>query len=134
MWEFIRKAGEGHVYYCDTDGLIVDEEGLKRLHREIAPGVPGKLRLKKEIKSFTAYGAKDYEMDGERHTKGVPKEAREIRYGTWQYRTFVTGKQALRYGVISGVLETVTQRRRLSPYRKGKVEGDGWVTPHELEE
>ena len=129
LWELIKKAGKGHVFYCDTDSLIVDEEGLKNLRDEIAPGVPGKLRVEREAKEVVIYGPKDYEVDGESVMKGIPRWAIEVERGRWRFLAFERAKTRLRRGIGEGVPEVQRERKRRGTYEKGQVRDEGWVDP-----
>ena len=134
LWELIRKAGRDHVYYCDTDGLIVDEEGLQRLQDEISPGTPGKLRVKKEIQHATIYGLKHYELDGEEHIGGVPLSAHRVAPGVYTYDMWIRTRSRLRDGELEGIPQVTRVVRLSSSYPKGVVGKDGWITPHHLGE
>jgi hypothetical protein len=129
LYNLIKRAGEGHVFYCDTDSLMVDEEGLKRLQDEVQPGVPGKLKVEKEAKEVVIYGPKDYELDGTSVVKGVPRWALEVESGRWRFLSFERAKTRLRKGVLEGIPEVQRERTRRGRYEKGQVHDDGRVTP-----
>lgn len=58
-------AGSGNVLWCDTDGMIVTDDGLSALQTagEIHNGTPGKLRYVEEVRSFSGRTPKHYRTE-----------------------------------------------------------------------
>ena len=134
LWELIQKAGRDHVYYCDTDGFICDGEALERLRAEIAPGIPGRMKVKGEYSTAEIHGLKHYTLDGVEHIGGIPSSALRIAPGTYTYDMWVRTRSRLRDGTLNGVPQLTRVVRLSSPYPKGVVGEDGWITPHHLGE
>lgn len=74
LWQIIKRAGLQNVVQCDTDGLYVNEEGLKHLQGvpDLFGGEWGQLRLVSSHDSFRAWGPKHYVCDGEWTMAGLP--------------------------------------------------------------
>jgi hypothetical protein len=60
--DLIDLAGKANVYYCDTDGLIVSQDGLRRLMEqfEVAVNTPGKLQVRESGDDVEIFGIKNY--------------------------------------------------------------------------
>lgn len=80
LWRAMECAGFEHVAYVDTDGLVVDEVGAKRLH---AAGVEG-LRLKASYKTIEVLGPRQCVFGGELRMSGVPRRAKRVGPQTWE--------------------------------------------------
>ncbi|GAG98889.1 unnamed protein product, partial [marine sediment metagenome] len=59
LWELIKRAGRGHVFYCDTDSVYVDQVGFEQLQPLIIEGKLGALGIKRTGNSLIIKGAKD---------------------------------------------------------------------------
>jgi hypothetical protein len=68
---YIEIAGREHVFYCDTDSLIVDSTGYERLKKVIDPSRLGMLKLEGMSDTVTVYGRKDYKFGEDVKRKGV---------------------------------------------------------------
>ena len=97
LWNMIEKAGLEHIYYCDTDSLILDRFGYSKLKPFIHNGVLGDLELKKVSDYCEIFGLKDYKFGKETRHKGVPKAAIEIEKNKFQFMQWSTINQTLRY-------------------------------------
>jgi hypothetical protein len=78
LWEVIKRAGRGHVYYCDTDSVIVDECGRAALDSLIDPGRLGYLKVEDESDRLSIWAAKDYQLGDHKAQKGVSRDAQVI--------------------------------------------------------
>ena len=129
LWELIRLAGVEHVYYVDTDSLLVDRDGLARLASRIDPNTMGLLSIKGEYDDIEIWGSKDYRFGSKERHKGVRRDAIWLDDHTIQQTKWA----GLRGLVSSGVVDkpiTKTIRKRLSrTYDKGIINPDGRVSP-----
>lgn len=71
LWGYVELAGYDNVYYTDTDSLIVNSEGYRRLLPHVSPTELGKLKLEKEANSLTLFARKDYMLGDKIVCKGV---------------------------------------------------------------
>lgn len=132
LWRLITLAGIEHVYYCDTDSLLVDDVGLRNLEYDIHPELMGKLSLKGQWPEVEIYGAKDYRFGQLQKTKGVRRDA------IWldDHNVSQTKWSGLRGIVSSGIVDrpiTKTIKKHLArTYDKGTVLSDGSVLPLEM--
>jgi hypothetical protein len=129
LWDLIETAGQGSVFYVDTDSLFVSHKGLARLQGSIDETRLGALKYESRHEWLRVFGAKDYATPDKRVTKGVKASA------TWLSSNVVSQEQwASLPGLLSsGQLGAPTTRRvekRLARiYEKGVVEPGGRVSP-----
>lgn len=132
LWEYMELVGFENLYYTDTDSLIVNEEGYKRLQSYIDPLKLGYLKLEDRSDHLTINGCKDYKFGDKRVLKGVPKSAVEVAPNTWKYEQFEGLGQWQRRGMDNKpLIFTVTKVKR-TPYDKGIREADGRITPYNI--
>jgi DNA polymerase type B, organellar and viral len=129
LYSYMEKAGLENCFYCDTDSLIVNEEGYQRLQEYIDPTKLGYLKLEKQSEEVTIYGCKDYEFGHEIKTKGVPRKATLLEQGRWSYLQFQGFISWLNDGAMGKPYATTRIKRRVSKYSKGVVSDNGKVTP-----
>ena len=97
LWKMIERAGLEHVYYIDTDSLILDRYGYAKLKPYVHNGVLGELELEKESDYCEIFGLKDYKFGKDTRHKGVPNIAKEIEKNKFQFLAWSTINQTLRY-------------------------------------
>lgn len=134
LWRLICHAGRSHVYYCDTDSLLVDEVGYGRLAGFIHATRLGALKLESKPRHVVLYGAKDYVIGARRKIKGVRASARwldplTVSQERWRgLRGQVQDGQA-DMPTTSTVVKTLTRH-----YTKGRTGATGRVYPLVLTE
>lgn len=129
LWRLMQKAGKGNYYYCDTDSLIVNSAGLKRLHSELSDTELGKLKVVETSAKLTIHGLKDYVTDSKTVTKGIRKNAEKISDGIYTQDKWPSIQGLLRGG-RGGPYTVEKQVKHLSrSYEKGTVLPDGTVIP-----
>jgi hypothetical protein len=132
MWSLIEMAGRDHVFYIDTDGLIVDRIGYERLAGMIDPGKLGYLKLEGVATDVEIRASKDYKFGGKNTVKGAKKsavwEGDEV-YSQWHFTTL---KYAFRAHKLEGVTLHRVRRELRREITHGKVGADGWIIPPRL--
>ena len=91
LWELVQLAGEDHVYYIDTDSLLVDQVGYDALAHLIDPDALGALKLEGVFDAAEINAPKDYALDGarpERKIKGVRSTAEVLGDNVFLQETF----------------------------------------------
>ena len=132
LWSYVTRAGREHVFYVDTDSLIVDDEGRRRLEPFIDPAALGKLKVEGETDSFAVEGLKVYRFGSEQKMRGIRRDAERLedgRYRQWHWASFKVQVKLGEEGYVR--LQQVTKRVS-GPYEKGMVGPDGWVRPLRL--
>jgi len=134
LWQLIMKAGRGHVLYCDTDSLIVDERGLTNLAEEMHPTRLGALKIEEQDRSLFVGAPKFYKLGTDWKRKGVSEKARVIDATTFEQDKFPSFRTQGRWPKGRPyTTETIVKHFNLRIH-DGHVTSDGWVNPLQAEE
>ncbi len=134
LWDIIESIGTDKVYYCDTDSVAIDTDTVEKVQFPIGQGAIGSLSIDKVCDTLRIYGAKDYSVDGDRRTKGVPKKAVEIRAHTYEYEQFMGSLSHLRRGETRDFITNKVTKVVTPHYDKGVILPGGQIVPHLLGE
>lgn len=134
LWSIISGLGSSKVLYCDTDSICIRESDLHLVKYPINPLALGSLSIDKRAKEFTIYGPKDYDIDGVRRTKGVPKSATKIAPNTFAYEQFLRSASHERLHETESFITEHRAKTISAVYDKGKVSRLGIVTPLHFED
>ena len=130
LWSIMQKAGWGNYYYCDTDSLIVNKEGLWNLAQMTSNTALGGLKVETSGLSVILRGLKDYSFGDKCVIKGVRKNALKISDGVYTQEKWPSFRGLLRSGKPEDyVVETVTKHLTRN-YTKGDVTLSGVVQPY----
>ena len=132
LWKLITTAGRSNVLYVDTDSLIVNECGYRRLRKEIHPSKLGALKLEYMTRSLTLNAPKDYKTDTECKVKGITSKARKLSANVFEYWQWEGIQGALSAGHHAAVFLTKTRKTLARQYSKGQVSASGEVSPLRL--
>lgn len=129
LWGLMNRVGRGNYFYCDTDSLIINEFGLKRLARLISQAGLGGLKIEESCDHVMIRGLKDYATASKVVTKGIRKNAVQIADGVYQQELWPGFRGLLRSG-HSDVYAVKTVTKHLTrEYLKGTVTPDGSIVP-----
>lgn len=131
---YINRAGQGHVYYVDTDSLLVDRAGLARLSPALSDSALGRLKTEGSAARVTIRCPKDYDFGEKKRLKGISKAARKNRDGSYTDIHWPKLIGLLGRGITEGYHTTVVRKRLTRTYDKGIVTASGAVEPFRLEE
>jgi len=129
LWTLIRLAGKGHIFYCDTDSLVVTVLGRRRLRAYLDEGKLGMLKCEYKTKRVVIRAPKDYATDTEDKHKGVKADAVEIRPGVYRQMQWQTLHGAIMAGHPDEVHLRPVVKILARQYRKGIVHSSGSVSP-----
>lgn len=132
LWKLIERSGLENVLYTDTDSIITNYGGYSSLIPYLSSDELGALKLEGKSQILTIRGCKDYRFGEETHIKGVPKSARELEPGLWEYEQFRGAKTWLKQGLPSGVEVYTKLKSRRGIYDKGEILSSGRVTAWRL--
>ncbi len=104
LWRVLVAAGRENVAYCDTDAVIVNPEGARRLEAAQVPG----LRVKGQWGSVEILGPRQLVLNGKLRAAGVP--ARAVRNGAYGWRGEVW--RSLPASIGAGEIDRVVVRDR----------------------
>lgn len=122
-------AGFSSVWYCDTDSLFVDDQGLGLLERFIDPDRLGALKLETSAASLTIRGLKDYEIGTKVKLKGIRRGATRLADGAYRQVQFRGIAGALRAGEPGVARVGQIVKKPTGKYLKGLVDAGGVVRP-----
>lgn len=132
LWNYAILAGLDHVYYADTDSLIVDETGYHNLKPHVDPAKLGELKLESCTQCLEIIARKSYVFGQDRTIKGIKKNARQDDDGRWHQTQFTSLKWAFGTGDLDDVITyDVTKEEHATLYH-GTVDPDGNIKPASL--
>ena len=129
LWSLMQKAGNGNYFYCDTDSLIVNTKGLKRLKQEMSETELGKLKVVEVTNKLIVHGLKDYETDSKTVTKGIRKTAEKLTDDSFAQDKWPSIQGMLRSGRVDKYIVERQVKHLARTYQKGTVLPDGSVVP-----
>lgn len=132
LWRLIVKAGENNVYYCDTDSLIVNEDGHNRLSASLNETKLGMLKLEEKTDTLIIRNCKDYTFGSKVKLKGVSKRAKKLDDDVYKQNHTVHLLGALREGTLDKCITRDVVKHISTTYQKGTVLTDGEVRPFRL--
>lgn len=104
LWRLLQIARPKNVFYYDTDGIMVNEDGydLLAFAKEVQPGEIGKLRIREVSDDVEIFGLKHYRFGKRYCCAGVPLESMVVKpdrvefeqhtpfvYSLWQKKGFI---------------------------------------------
>jgi hypothetical protein len=135
--DLIRLCGRDNLYYCDTDSMIVNENGFKRLKTLIDPVKLGFLKLEETSVESEFIRPKFYSFNGVSKCKGVKKGASIISDSAdemvIEQKQFMRFKTALKEREVARQIVKSIRKRISKSYDKGLVMG-GRVVPFSIDE
>lgn len=132
LWGFIEQAGRDNVYYCDTDSLFVNRQGMENLAGWLDDNQLGYLKLEKTLHNLIIYGPKDYiSIETERH-KGVPKTAKRLDDNTWEYTSWPKISTMIKHNSLDKYFNMETRKTLKRHYLKGWVLDTGHTVPFQI--
>jgi len=134
LWGFVCQAGQTHVYYIDTDSLIVDQVGYDRLHDDVDPDRLGALKLEGTASSMDVWAAKDYRFGDEEHHKGISSNAVALAANLWQQQEWPGLTMAWSKGETDYVYTHTVTKLLARQVFTGMLQPDGQVWPYVVDE
>ncbi len=132
LWYIMEKAGMKNCYYMDTDSIIVNRRGYKRLQDDLDADILGMIKVEEVTESMEIRGAKNYTFAGVDKIKGVKTSARKIGDKTYEYTRFPTPYAELRNRLPEDYRIETVSKTLSGRYDKGIVTESGHVLPHTL--
>ena len=133
LWDLIKWADPENVYYCDTDSLITNDEGYKKLKSYIGDDL-GQLKHEGTANYIEIRALKDYVFGIEEKKKGIRKTDIMIDTNTYVQERFMKTKTQLSKGILEGVAHQTITKHLNYVYDKGIVQPNGRVKPIQLNE
>lgn len=134
LWKAIEKAGIENVFYCDTDSLFVNMQGMQRLHDEMDEYELGALKIEKKEYYLEINAPKDYVLGNEVKLKGISSKWQTKDGTTYTGDRFGQPISQLKTGSLNDVYIYKSQKVLKREYKKGIVNQDGSVSPFTIGE
>lgn len=132
LWRLMEQAGRKNVYYVDTDSLLVNDAGRRRLRGVLDETALGGLKLEGRYEDAEIWGPKDYRFGDKKKTKGVKRTATWTGAHTVKQERWSSLRGLVRTGsVTSPVTRTIT-KTLAREYKKGDVGKGGWIQPFRM--
>ena len=133
LWQLIESAGRCNVFYCDTDSLIVNASGRKRLTKWIDPDKLGMLKVEYRTRKLNIQSPKSYSTDRETHCKGIKPDAVLLAKDVFRQMQWQGLTGAITSGNTDKVILVPIVKHNKNLYRKGVVHPSGSVAPFRLD-
>ena len=132
LWYLMKLAGHGNYFYCDTDSLIVNKQGLRSLAGAIDDVKLGYLKLEDTLTHLNIWGLKDYETNKKIVIKGIRKNAIQISKNVFTQESWPTFRGLLKSKDINQYMVKHVTKHLTREYTKGDVLDTGIVKPFVL--
>jgi len=129
LWTLRRTATSDHVYYCDTDSLIVDQVGYDNLRQYLDPDRLGGLKVEGQGDTVTIQSPKVYAFGEDWKRKGIRKDALQVSADTWEQDKFPSLLTQFRWPEGTPFHTIRVQRKLTGRIYDGVVGANGRVTP-----
>lgn len=129
LWDYIVKAGRKNVFYCDTDSLILNDEGLFRLKDDIQSKTLGKFKHDCTSDRLVIRGLKDYIFGDIERTKGIRNDAEHIGNNKFRQVQFAGFMGEMKKGMTPTYHIRYVTKQLQRNYTKGTVTETGEVSP-----
>ena len=133
LWKLMNICGYGNYFYCDTDSLIVNEQGYFNLAEYLNETELGKLKLEYTTDCLQIYGLKDYITDTKTVVKGIRKTAIKIADCTYSQERWPTFRGLLKSTDANVYVVGNTVKHLSREYTKGIVTNTGYIKPFTLQ-
>lgn len=132
LWDAVQTAGKLHVFYMDTDSVVVDAIGNRNLEIATRAGKFDGLRVKGRHRGYEIYGPRAAIIGGEPKLSGVPRNSFRTGHATWEGEVWTTLGHSLAIG--EGDKVSINRRRytvRWNEFRRARISG-GRTVPYAL--
>lgn len=127
LWALIERAGRGHVFYVDTDSLIVDRCGYDALAHLVDPDRLGYLKVEGVAGSLEIRARKAYTFGEKRVEKGITEKAEYLGNNTYRIELWPGLKAHLEAGQTDTYHNHIMVKHLTYSVDWGVVEWDGWI-------
>lgn len=128
----IDYVSREHVYYGDTDSLLLDEKGYKRMKGKLHKSRLGCWSVDGEYDEIYIRGPKDYRFGAKEKIKGVKKKHVITDTGKYRQLQFTSLKWNIRENMPDQPVIRHVEKDLKRLYKKGVIQADGRVEPFRL--
>ncbi len=132
LYELVARVPKGHIFYMDTDSLIVDSDGYNALEPLINPNQLGALKIELKSPWLEINAPKDYAMQDRLKRKGIRPDAIQDSEGKWIQTHWPKLSGIIWNELNDGYITTTVRKRQRRVIYSGSVGPGGWVDPHRI--
>lgn len=130
LWDSVQRAGKENSFYCDTDSLFTNGQGLENMESLLHDSKIGGWKTEDSSKHVVIRGPKDYQFGEETHRKGIRKNAVQVGDNKFEQDMFPTFRACIADKNLTGyVVKRVTKQLK-GEYKKGTILDTGRVVPY----
>ena len=129
LWSLFQRVDPDRVIYCDTDSLIVGDEGAGILAEIESEHALGGIKREWSAPWIEVHGAKDYRTPDKLVCKGVRAKARWLDESTVEQEQWSSLPGLIHTGQLSAPTTIQMTKHLARVYGKGKVAPGGEVSP-----
>ena len=133
LYGLVDRVPEDHIFYMDTDSLIVDQDGYNSLSSQIDPLKLGALKVELKSPWLEINAPKDYAMEHRLKRKGIRRDAIQDSSGRWVQTHWPKLSGMIWNELNEGYVTTTVRKRQRRVIYSGSVGREGWVSPHRLD-
>lgn len=131
LYDLILKAGRANTYYCDTDSLIVNQQGFERLAMDVDPTTIGKLKIEDTSSILEILAPKHYRFGDKMIRKGVGAGDPEVKANLFKTTIWPGFTNMLK--MPDGIYYNIIRNKMLRPeIRSGQIISNSKVVPFNL--
>lgn len=132
LWRASQLIGPDHVFYMDTDSLLVDSSGHQKIQSRYDVGIFDGLRSKGRYRRMELYGPRAIVLDKRPSVSGLPKSATRMSGTAWQGDVWRGAMESVRRGEHDSVrIAHSIHRLRYNSHRR-YFDADGRTRPYVL--
>ena len=132
LFALAQKVPKDHVFYMDTDSLLVDEQGYLALADLMDPSHIGMLKVETTSPWLEINAPKDYKMQDRIKTKGIKLDAEILADGRFRQTHWTKLNGLIRDGTLEGYTTRTVEKEQKRIIYSGRVQNFGWVAPLRL--
>lgn len=133
LWELMTLAGRSHVFYCDTDSMIVDQAGRDNISDLLDPHRMGFMKVEHTSSSLTIHAPKDYSMDDRVRVKGLSKSAEYLSENSVSQDQWQRLAGQIRAGSTDDFIVRRVRKNLARTIQSGVLTATGWIDPFVLQ-
>jgi DNA polymerase type B, organellar and viral len=133
LTRLFTSVPRGHVFYMDTDSLIVDSLGRDCLSNLLDNDRLGSLKVELESSFIEIRAPKDYSMEGRNKIKGVSSTAVENPDGSYTQLQWERLSSMIARKSTDGFQTHYVTKHNQRKITSGVVSPSGWVEPFRLD-
>jgi len=134
LWRTAQRIGADHVFYMDTDSLLVDADGHKAIQDAAGAGDFDGLRSKLRVHSVHIYGPRSIILEKRPSVSGLPKSSAQLSAQTWTGDVWRGAMESVRQNEPDRVrISSTVFRLRYNDHRRA-FNSDGTTLAYRLPE